>query len=286
LTKNGTRRTVISTECEIGKVSPKIGKENGDQLRTVARSVQVLELVVARGSVTLRDAQRELGLGHTVAHRILQTWTHLQYLTFDSERKIYRAGLKLLWTGMRVRAALDNPDLDARLRRIGSALGLTANVGVLDGRFVLHVARHQTRYAPFHVEIGSSLPAHATSLGRILLAFQPQRAVQRLYGGEHLTSYTAATISDLPLLLADLQAIRERGYAVSYEMIEAGTTSIAVPLREPGGRVVAAMNAVGPSASFDADEVRGRILPTMLEVAGPPVQLPTLLSGDLVPTER
>jgi IclR family pca regulon transcriptional regulator len=110
--------------------------------------------------------------------------------------------------------------------------------------------------------------------------------VQRLYGNERLAAYTAATISDPQVLLDDLRTIRENGYALSYEMMEAGTASIAVPLREPGGRVVAAMNAVGPSSAFADEEVRTRILPTMLEIAAAPVHLPTLLSGDLVRPER
>ena len=105
-----------------GKQSPKNGKTD-DQLRTVARSADVLELVISSGSTTLKDVQRQLGLGHTVAHRILQTWTSLHYLNFDPERKVYRAGLKLLWAGMRVRAALDNPDLEARLRHVLKTLG-------------------------------------------------------------------------------------------------------------------------------------------------------------------
>jgi IclR family transcriptional regulator, pca regulon regulatory protein len=114
----------------------------------------------------------------------------------------------------------------------------------------------------------------------------PKRAVERIYGEERLATYTAATISELPLLIADLQAIRENGYAVSHEMIAAGTASVAVPLRAPGGRVVAAMNAVGPLGAFAGEEVRTRILPTLLEVASAPVHLPTLLSGDVVPDER
>jgi len=79
---------------EAGKESPTNGKTD-DQLRTVARSAEVLELVIRSGSTTLKDVQRELGLGHTVAHRILQTWTSLHYLNFDPERKVYRAGSKL-----------------------------------------------------------------------------------------------------------------------------------------------------------------------------------------------
>ena len=261
---------------------PKPRSLNGkmdDQLRTVARSADVLELVIKSGSTTLKDVQRELGLGHTVAHRILQTWTSLHYLNFDTQRKVYRAGVKLLWTGMRIRAALENPDLDARLHAVYEKLGFTSTAGVLDGRDVLHVARNEGSYGPFHAEVGSPLPAHATALGRLLLAFEPEASVERRYADHDLTAFTPSTITSLPALLDDLREIRRNAYASSLGMIDASSATVAVPLRDVDGRVVAAMNAVGPIAEFSADAIRERILPTMLEIAAPPVSLAALISG-------
>lgn len=263
---------------KIGKQSPINGKIN-DQLRTVARSADVLELVISSGSTTLKDVQRQLGLGHTVAHRILQTWTSLHYLNFDPERKVYRAGLKLLWAGMRVRAALDNPDLEARLRHVLKTLGFTASVGVLDGRVVLHVARNEGRYGPFHVEVGSALPAHATSLGRVLLAYESEVNVTRRYAQHDLTPFTPSTITTLPMLLADLREIRKQKYASSYGMIDTASATVAVPLRDADGRVVAAMNVVGPMSEFGSDAIRDRIVPALNAVAAQPVSLPALISG-------
>jgi IclR family transcriptional regulator, pca regulon regulatory protein len=263
---------------ETGKQRPINGKID-DQLRTVARSADVLELVISSGSTTLKDVQRQLGLGHTVAHRILQTWTSLHYLNFDAERKVYRAGLKLLWTGMRVRAALDNPDLEARLRHVLKTLGLTASVGVLDGRVVRHVAHNEGRYGPFHVEVGSALPAHATSLGRVLLAFESEVNVTRRYVHHDLTAFTPSTITTLPMLLADLREIRKQKYASSYGMIDSASATVAVPLRDADGRVVAAMNVVGPMTEFGTSALRDRILPALTEIAAPPVSLPALISG-------
>jgi IclR family transcriptional regulator, pca regulon regulatory protein len=263
---------------QTGKQNPLSGK-NDDQLRTVARSADVLELVIASGSTTLKDVQRELGLGHTVAHRILQTWTSLHYLNFDAQRKVYRAGLKLLWTGMRVRAALDNPDLDARLRTVMTRLGFTANVGVLDGRDVIHVARNAGRYGPFRAEVGSALPAHATSLGRVLLAYEPEASIARRYHEQDMAAYTATTITSLPRLLDDLREIRTQNYAFSYGMMDAASGTVAVPLRDSDGHVVASMNVLGPVAEFGADAIRDTILPAMREIAAPPVSLPPLIAG-------
>jgi IclR family pca regulon transcriptional regulator len=269
---------VRSIVLKTGKQSP-LGGTGDDQLRTVARSAEVLELVIASGSTTLKDVQRELGLGHTVAHRILQTWTSLHYLNFDSQRKVYRAGLKLLWTGIRVRAALDNPDLDARLSAVMTTLGFTGTVGVLDGRDVIHVARNAGRYGTFRAEVGSALPAHATSLGRVLLAHEPEASIARRYHDHGLAAFTPATITSLPQLIDDLREIRSQNYASSYGMMDAASGTVAVPLRDADGRVVAAMNVLGPVAEFGAAAIRQKILPALREIAVAPVSLPPLIAG-------
>jgi IclR family pca regulon transcriptional regulator len=262
-----------------GKNLPLSGK-NDEQLRTVARSAEVLELLVGEGALTLRDVQRRLGLGHSVAHRILQTWTALEYLSFNPETKVYRAGTKLMWVGTKVRTALDDPDLHARLATITEQLGFTTNVGILEGRVVVHVARSAVRQLlPFEVHAGSSLPAHATAIGRVLLAYLPESRVRALYSEAGFAVYTENTIADLPALLADLAHVRSAGYAVAIRMIESGIGSVAVPLRDADGRVVAALNAVGPTASFAPADVRDRILPLLRQLAAAPVDLPAIFGG-------
>jgi IclR family pca regulon transcriptional regulator len=263
---------------QTGKSSPISGK-SADQLQTVARSAEVLELIVSEGALPLREVQRRLGLGHTVAHRILQTWTALQYLAFQPDTKAYRAGAKLMWLGSTVRTALDDPDLNARLARITAETGHTANVGILEGRSVMHVARSSTRQLlPFEIKVGSSLPAHATAIGRVLLATLSDERVRALYRDAEFTTFTDATIGDLETLLADLAEVRRNGYAVALRMIEIGIGSAAVPLRDAAGRIVAAINAVGPALAFRPDDVRERILPLLHDVARRPVSLPPVLT--------
>ena len=251
-------------------------KADGIQLRTVGRAADVLELLVAEGAVSLKDVQRRLNLGHTVAHRILRTWTALEFLQFDAERKVYRAGTKLLWTGMKVRAALANPGAEGRVTSLSERLGFNANIGVLDGRLVIFVASAKGRHAmPFEVELGSAIPAGSCALGRALLAYQPEHRVVQLYsqGGA-----LATADNETAELLRDLRLIRKQGYCVSMRTFEAGTGSVAVPLRDAEGRVVAALNVVGPIAAFTNDSLSA-IVAALLETARDPIDLPPLLSG-------
>jgi DNA-binding IclR family transcriptional regulator len=81
------------------------------------------------------------------------------------------------------------------------------------------------------------------------------------------------------MLIDDLREIRRQTYAFSLGMIDTASATVAVPLRDADGRVVAAMNAVGPLAEFSADAVRDRILPALQAIAAAPVLLPALISG-------
>jgi IclR family KDG regulon transcriptional repressor len=262
-------------------VRQSVGTENAHddvQLRTVGRAAAVLELIIAEEAVSLKDVQRRLDLGHTVAHRILRTWMALEFISFDSDRKVYRAGSKLVWAGLKIRSALDNPDTEMRVSALSQRLGFNANVGVLEGRLVMHVAARRGRHAiPFQSEIGMAVPAGTSSLGRVLLAYMSESQVLKLYSNGN----AVATVEhELPELLRDLRTIRKQGYVSSFRTFEAGTGSIAVPLRDSSSRVVAALNVVGPVDEFKSRPIDD-IVSILQEVAREPIELPALLSGKI-----
>jgi DNA-binding IclR family transcriptional regulator len=253
-------------------------KDDDVQLRTVGRAADVLELIIAEGAVTLKEVQRRLNLGHTVAHRILRTWMALDFITFDTESKAYRVGTKLVWAGMKIRSALDNPDTEMRVNALSTRLGFNANVGVLEGRVVMHVAARRGRHAmPFQSEIGSAVPAGTSSLGRVLLAYMSESQVLKLYS--HGTGVETVE-HELPELLRDLRTIRKQGYVTSFRTLEAGTGSVAVPLRDARSRVVAALNVVGPVTEFRSGAL-GEIVAVLQDVARKPIELSPMLSGNV-----
>jgi DNA-binding IclR family transcriptional regulator len=252
-------------------------KDDDVQLRTVGRAADVLELLIAEGAVTIKDVQRRLNLGHTVAHRILKTWMALDFIAFDSDRKAYRAGSKLIWAGMKIRTALDNPDTEMRVNLLAQRLGLNANVGVLEGRVVMHVAARRGRHAmPFQNDIGTAVPAGTSSLGRVLLAYMSESQVLKLYSHG---SGVETVEHELPELLRDLRTIRKQGYVTSFRTFEAGTGSVAVPLRDASARVVAALNVVGPVGEFKASTL-AEIVSVLQDVARKPIELAPMLSGN------
>jgi IclR family pca regulon transcriptional regulator len=264
-----------------GKDSPIIGTPDRHRLQTLDRSTEVLETVVQSGGKTLAEVQRRLALGHTVTHRILQTWTELDYLAYDPERKIYRAGIKLLALGLRVRGALANDDLQDRLRTVAEALNCTTNAGLLYGKQIFYIARAESRYvSPLPLEIGTTLPAHVTAIGRMLLAQLPGERIRSLYGNGALPAYGPQSGRTVDELIGELAAIRADGFAVCYQTIDEGTGSVAVPLRDPAGSVVAAINVVGAIDRFDQATIAAAYLPALRGAVKRPYVLPALFTGE------
>ena len=252
------------------------------RLQTLDRSTEVLEAGVQSGGMTLAEVQRRLGLGHTVSHRILQTWTDLEYLAFAPERKAYRAGIKLLSLGLRVRGALVNDDLQGRLRQVADALNCTTNAGLLYGRQIFYIARAESRYvSPLPLEIGTVLPAHATAIGRVLLSHLPRERVYDMYGDGALPAFGSQSDRRVDDLIDELKTIRRDDFAVCYQTIDEGTGSVAVPLRDRGRSVVAAMNVVGPIDRFDQATIADSYLPALRDAAKRPFALPALFLGDV-----
>lgn len=161
-----------------------IPEAGGEQLRTVSRAAHLLELVVAEGPVTLKEVTKALGLGTTVAYRLLQTWVSLKYLQFEPSEKTYSAGPKVSWLGTRLRVAANSVQLNARLRQLSEELHETATAGILAGQNIIIVARSVARkLLVVDVEVGTLLPAHATALGQCLLAHRPKIEVEGLQPG-------------------------------------------------------------------------------------------------------
>jgi IclR family pca regulon transcriptional regulator len=251
------------------------------RLQTLDRSTEVLEAVVQSGGMTLSDVQRRIGLGNTVTHRILQTWTGLDYLAFDPERKVYRAGIKLLALGLRVRAGFVNDDLQQRLRVLADTLNCTTNAALLYGKQIFHIARAESRYvSPLQLEVGTTLPAHVTALGRVLLAQLPPDRIRALYGDGVLPAYGAQSGRTVDELIADLAAVRRDGFAVVYRTVDEGSGSVAVPLRDAGGSIVAAINIVGAFDRFDQTTIAESYLPELRRAAKRPFALPPLFGGE------
>src|SRR5690606_29160902 len=118
-----------------------------------------------------------------------------------------------------------------------------------------------------HIRVGSRLAAHATSMGRAILSHMPAAEIRRRFAGAPLEAYTPHTATDLDSLIALLAADRARGYVLSRSAYEEGIASVAAPVRDADGAVIAAINISTPEATLKGDELETTIKDAVLETA-------------------
>jgi IclR family pca regulon transcriptional regulator len=251
-----------------------MGKESSYTLQTVTRGAQVLNLLSRHDSFTLKDTCQELQMNSTVAYRLLQTWVELGYLHYNQGKRVYSAGLTLVHLATKARLMSGVPELERRLKEVSNKVNQTASAAILVDVSILYIARNVvTKALTFQVEVGSTLPAYATSMGHLLLAYRPQDWVRQKLIGHTLPPLTEHTLSNVDDLMLELQRVREQGYVLSSQQLEVGVTAVAVPVKNQEDKVVAAINAAGNSAQFTSQEIHDRILPVLLEAAEKPLEL-------------
>src|SRR5262249_20738559 len=154
------------------------------------------------------------------------------------------------------------------LTRLAETVQLSAHLGVLDGTDVLYLVR-RTPNTPLasNIRVGSRLPAHATTMGRMLLAFMTPVELDALYAGRKLERFSEHTSATLGALKAKAEKDRRAGIAWSEAHFERGIGSAAVPVRDFAGTPLGTINVSGPVGAF-ADEQRRRVIEEELRAAG------------------
>ncbi|HZB77310.1 MAG TPA: IclR family transcriptional regulator [Solirubrobacteraceae bacterium] len=217
------------------------------RIQSIERAAAILRLLSGRnrrlGVVQLAG---ELGLPKGTVHGILRTLAHVGFVEQDEETGKYQLGAALLHMGS---SYLDGNELRTRALNWSDALaarsGESVRIGTLhEGRVLVvhHVFRpDDSRQA---LEVGALQPAHATAMGKVLLA--AYRYVAEELSEADLAGYTPATITDRDALEAELRAVSERGWAEDVEELVVGEASLAAPIEDRRGVTVGAIGISGP----------------------------------------
>lgn len=222
-------------------------------LQSVGIALEVLEALAAVPELSLSELARRVGVAKSTAHRTCSVLTEAGLLVRTDAGR-YRLGLRLIELGhlASTRTSVGSHALPL-LVDLRTALGETVQVGVPAGPDIVYVERVEgSRALRYHSENSRRSPAHRSSGGKVLAAFIPGVLEARLKAG--LRPYTGYTIVVPDVLRAELDKIRERGYARSVDETEIGMSSLAVPVRSsPTGPVVAAISMVGPTSRVIGD---------------------------------
>jgi IclR family pca regulon transcriptional regulator len=231
---------------------------------------------LARGLAVIRGFSREkrhmsiaqlshkTGIPRAAVRRCLYTLARLGYVATVDGRN-YSLQPKLLGLG---HAYLSSTPLVVAaqpfLDRVSEQVNESCSLATLDGEDILYLGRSVTsKIISVTLNVGSRLPAHCTSIGYVLLAHLPPSELDRFLSEVRLRPYTERTITDPQKLREQLAAVRQAGYAVADQLMELQVRSIAVPVRNAAGTVVAGMNVIVQAGRVSLRDMRTLYLPPL-----------------------
>jgi DNA-binding IclR family transcriptional regulator len=238
-------------------------------IQSIERAAAILRLLSGRSRrLGVVDLAGELGLSKGTVHGILRTLQHVGFVEQDSETGKYQLGAALLHMGS---SYLDGNELRTRALNWSDSLASrtqeSVRIGTLHEAQVLivhHVFRPDDSLQT--LDVGSLLPAHATALGKVLLAHHPYVADE--LAGNGLRAFTDATICDGERLQRELVRVRERGWASDIGELNMAQVSLAAPIMDRSGLTVGAMGIFGPPERLlAARQPRGDLVNYVREAA-------------------
>jgi IclR family pca regulon transcriptional regulator len=229
-----------------------------------ARGLKVIEAFgEARPKLTIAEAAKLTELDRATVRRCLITLADLGYADYDG--KFFALTPKVLRLGHAYLSATPLPlVIQPYLDQLSEKAGQSASASVLDGTEIVYIARAaQKRVMSINLSPGSRLPAYCASMGRALLASLPEAEARSILDRSELKANTPVTKTDPDVLMEELRLVRSQGYAVIDQELELGLCSIAVPVENDRGRVVAAINIGAPAAHVPAADMVQRYLPLL-----------------------
>jgi IclR family pca regulon transcriptional regulator len=218
-------------------------------------------------SLTLSDVAKATELAPATARRFVLTLVELGYMR--AEGRAFRLSPRVLELGRPYLSSLTLPGVAApHLRQFVDAVRESSSVAILDGSEIVYVAHAAAdRIMSVVVNVGTRDPAFATSLGRALIASEPDAELDASIGTLGIAPLTGSTIADAAALRAEIARVRTQGYAFVDQELEDGLRALAVPLHDKGGAVVAAVNVAVHASRWSIEEIYEDLLPRLRSVA-------------------
>jgi IclR family transcriptional regulator, pca regulon regulatory protein len=238
-------------------------------VQSLDRGLSVIRALSVPGpGLTLADVARETGLARAAARRFLLTLHELGYVRVDDRR--FSLTPRVLELGYSYLSSLSLPEVaQPHLRDLVQRVNESSSVSVLDGFDVVYVAREPTRrIMTVSISVGTRFPAYATSMGRVLMSGLAEAVLDEFLARAELLPLTGSTVTDPASLKQEIARVRERGWAMVDQELETGLRSVAAPIRDPRGKVVAAVNLSAHASRTTLEAMRRELLPPLQHTAG------------------
>jgi IclR family transcriptional regulator, pca regulon regulatory protein len=217
--------------------------------------------------LTLSDVARRTGLTRAAARRFLLTLADLGYVRSDG--KWFALTPRVLELGYAYLSSLSLPEIaEPHLERLAAEVRESSSVSVLDGDEIVYVGRVPTsRIMRVSINVGTRFPAYATSMGRVLLAALSDEELDAYLARAEIRPLTPRALATPEALRSELTRIRAQGWALVDQELEEGLRSVAAPVRDRAGRVVAAVNVSAHASRASTETVKHDLLPPLLDTA-------------------
>ncbi len=226
--------------------------------RTLSRGLEILELLSENPEgLELHQIAKAMEMPKSSAFNLLHTLMQYKYLHKADNSPRYQLGLKLFEVGS---AAVNHVDVTSVIRQymadISRACNETMHCGILSGLDVLYIDKMEsTQSIRMSSHVGVRMPLHTTAMGKAFLACLTEDEVRSLYDGRELIALTPHTITDIGILVKQLEVVRQDGYATETQESNTNVSCIGVAIRGRDDRPVYALSISAPSFRMGESEI-------------------------------
>lgn len=221
------------------------------RVKSASRTMDIIEFIAKSAKMPNFTAiLHHMDIPKSSLSLLLHELVNSDYLDYDADTRVYYPGLKLIQIGA---ICINNTNISREIslgiKKLSDEFGETTHAGILDGRHIVYIAKyHGSRDVSVVTTIGYRIPAHATAIGKVLLArLSPAEIISR-FNGVQLERYTDNTITDFKALLAELVKVAEQGFAVDDQEIIPGGICVAAPIIDKANKTVAALSVTMAAA--------------------------------------
>jgi DNA-binding IclR family transcriptional regulator len=233
------------------------------------------------------ELARRLNVPRSTVFRLLATLERMGFVERTNGGRDYRLGMAVLRLGFEYLASLELPEIGRPLLdRLRDEIGYNTNLVVRDGRSIVYIAKSTTSSSfVSSVHVGTRLPAHATIFGRVLLQDLSLAELRELYPEDHLEVFSGNTPKTVVELFHMVQHDKERGIVLQEGFFERGISTVAAPVRDRSGAIVAALGATIPAPHIEGsklDHIVQRVRETANELSRLLDYTPEKLHGKVI----
>lgn len=251
---------------------PGRGSDSQGGVQSVDRAITVLEILAREGHAGVSEVAAEIGVHKSTAFRLLAALEERDLVEQNTDRGKYQLAFGILRLASAIPGRIDLArQAQVTMDALAQQLDETINLAVVREHYAVNVQQAFSSAAVASQNwVGQLTPLHATSSGKVLLAFMPEGQRDAILDKASLPRLTPNTITSRAALLDQLAEIREAGFATASEELEIGLNASAAPVRDHTGTVVGALSASGPAYRFDRlrmEETEADIKKAALEIS-------------------